>query len=65
MLWSAERHLRLVVHRRAVHVITAAVGAAGVDRGMGMIQDMEKGFNSIGQRLGEGDNARYMLQSLM
>ena len=30
----------------------------------GMVQDMEKGFNGIGQRLGQGDTALYMLQSM-
>ena len=31
----------------------------------GMVQDMEKGFNSIGQQLGQGNTSLYMLQSLM
>ena len=31
----------------------------------GMVQDMEKSFNSIGQQLGQGNTALYMLQSLM
>ena len=30
----------------------------------GVVQDVERGFESIERRLGEGDNARYMLQSL-
>lgn len=30
----------------------------------GVVQNMEKTFNSFNQRLGEGDNARYLLQSL-
>ncbi len=31
----------------------------------GMVQDMEKGFNSIGQQLGQGNTSLYMLQSLI
>jgi hypothetical protein len=29
------------------------------------VQDMEKGLASIGERLGQGDNALYTLQSVM
>ncbi len=31
----------------------------------GTVQDLEKGFNSIGSRLGHGDGALYMMQSLI
>ena len=31
----------------------------------GAVQDLESGFLSIGQRMGHGDNAMYMMQSLM
>ena len=31
----------------------------------GAVQDLESGFLNIGQRLGHGDNAMYMMQSLL
>ncbi len=31
----------------------------------GAVRSIEKGFNDFSQRMGEGDNARYMLQSLI
>ena len=47
----------------------AALGPAAYQRWQqfldsGVVQDVERGFASVGRRLGEGDNARYMLQSL-